>query len=836
MGQEIGGRSAIRIRLLLSGLRGLLAEGLTTEPEQMAYKELQAELSGLLARKAQGWTGTVTTKKCGFTSLKRRTRSAFQRRSGLATMDSLVNDEGSRVDTIEELVETCKSFYEVLYGEQRVKMDVWPDLFKDFPALNPDQAAELDLDVWANELLQAAKSLPKGKTPGPDGLPGEFYLRFWGLLGGALSDVFNCCVERGSLPTSSREGLIKLICKDPSRKEDLSAWRPISLLNTDYKLFAKVLQERLQRVVHHVISPVQAAAVPGRSIQQHLFALRDIFYWAINRGVPAFLASFDQEKAFDRVSHAFLLQVLKCTGLGERFQSYVKVLYASAQSRVVVNGRPSTEFEVRRGVRQGCPLSPTLYALVIETAIRLLSRDSLIPRLPVPGSQRFPTMFAFADDLTVCLPSPAAVRHVLDCLAVYCGGSGAAVNVRKSTVMALGPDFPYSDVYGIPVVRSSRILGILFNRRGPLISNWTQELSRMEECASSLHDLELDFRERGEIITRHICSRFWFFGTAFQPATATARRAHSIIYRFFWGGRPELVQRSMLMRPPESGGWNVRDVLLFCGALGLATLFKVLQDSGHISHDLALFFVGTYARDFGRAIDHTRPHAGSLLTFYKIMQRYAVSLQRSLPGIDFSTWTARQLYEALCDIRYPLSSASVDTNRRRIAWDILAGSRVDILWQHSHAVLSVRSRLYRFGLTRSTACVTCGQMENHLHVFYRCINAAAMWRKVSQLYHIRTLSYRTVQMLDPLPIPERKEPAFVLLVSEVQYQLWCSRTRAVYGSQNESLVKVLFACRVALKTRLQEDLRALGLSQFRRRWKNHYNLFLLVKGQVVLRL
>lgn len=404
-----------------------------------------------------------------------------------------------------------------------------------------------------------------------------------------MCEVLSHSVELGTLPASTRTGLIKLICKDESRKGDLSAWRPITLLNADYKICAKALQLRLSRIIDMIISPAQASSVPGRSIQQHLFALRDVCYWAADRRAEVFLMSIDQEKAFDRVDHSFLFYVIRRAGLGERFLQQVQALYSGAESMVLVNGRPSEPFPIQRGVRQGCPLSPVLYILTFEAVIRRLS--DMIPRVRLPGSQRFPLLFAFADDLTVCLPTGTSVRAVLDCLHIYGRASGAKVNERKSSIMALQEDFPYSDVWGIPVVHSARILGIHFNRRGPLTSNWMNEIRHMRDTLHAVGDRECGYRQRRTFVARHICSKFWFHGTAFQPSAATARRIHSLIFHFFWNGRPERVRREVLMRTPERGGWKIPDVALFCGAMGLSALLKLLQDRSHIASDLAIFFL-----------------------------------------------------------------------------------------------------------------------------------------------------------------------------------------------------------------------------------------------------
>ncbi|CAN7947218.1 unnamed protein product [Ixodes hexagonus] len=81
--------------------------------------------------------------------------------------------------------------------------------------------------------------------------------------------------------------------------------------------------------------------------------------------------------------------------------------------------------------------------------------------------------------------------------------------------------------------------------------------------------------------------------------------------------------------------------------------------------------------------------------------------------------------------------------------------------------------------SRTDRCPECGRLENHKHVFYDCLNAAAMWRKVAGLYGLPRVTYDTVRFLDPMPVPQRKAPGFGLLVLEVVFQLWTARNKAI---------------------------------------------------------
>ena len=204
-------------------------------------------------------------------------------------------------------------------------------------SLSVDDAASCDDPISSKEAHAALLGMAKGKSPGSEGLPREFYVVFRDLLGGDLVDVFNASLETGLLHFSQREALIALIFKKGDRLEHKN-WRPISLLNVDYKLCARVLSGCLLKVIATVIAPDQTCGVPGRYIGENVAFLRYLVDLAYEYNLPVALLSLDQEKAFDRVDWPFLFAILAKMGLGDNFIRWVKLFYTDFRSSVLVNG------------------------------------------------------------------------------------------------------------------------------------------------------------------------------------------------------------------------------------------------------------------------------------------------------------------------------------------------------------------------------------------------------------------------------------------------------------------------------------------------------------------
>ena len=193
-------------------------------------------------------------------------------------------------------------------------------------SLSVDDAASCDGPISPNEAHAALLGMAKGKSPGSDGLPLEFRVAFWDLLGGDLVNVFNASLEDGLPPFSQSEALIALIFKKGGRL-DHKNWRPISLLNGDYKLCARVLAGRLLKVIATVVAPEQTCGVPGCYIGENVAFLRDVLELANEYNLPVALLSLDQGKAFDRVDWPFLFTTLAKMGFGDSFIRWVRLLY-----------------------------------------------------------------------------------------------------------------------------------------------------------------------------------------------------------------------------------------------------------------------------------------------------------------------------------------------------------------------------------------------------------------------------------------------------------------------------------------------------------------------------
>ena len=206
----------------------------------------------------------------------------------------------------------------------------------------------------------------KNKTPGSDGLTAEFYLVcFWEYLASPLINCFNEAFQCGEMSISQRRGIISLTPKKNKVMLLLKNWRPISLLNTDYKTATKCMAIRLEKVLPKLINNDQTGYIKNRFIDENIRLISDMIELYEKKDLPGILLFIDFEKAFDCLEWKYLFKVLDLMNFGPMFQKWIHIFYSNISSCVINNGFASNFFSLKRGVRQGCPLSGLLFVLAI---------------------------------------------------------------------------------------------------------------------------------------------------------------------------------------------------------------------------------------------------------------------------------------------------------------------------------------------------------------------------------------------------------------------------------------------------------------------------------------
>ncbi|KAL4278205.1 hypothetical protein GQ457_03G006070 [Hibiscus cannabinus] len=303
-----------------------------------------------------------------------------------------------------------------------------------FKRLNTEQRLSLESEFYETEVWEVIRDFDGNRAPGPDGFNMNFFKRYWDLLKEDIMKFFSDVYLHRNWDANLNHSFLTLIPKkrNPSSLED---YRPISLVNGVYKILAKVLGNRLRKYMDCLISKTQFAFIPGRQILDCSLIANEVIDTVRKSGSKGIAFKIDFKKAYDSIDWKFLLLIMENMGFGER---WVFKCISTVSISVLVNGSPTGRFNISRGLRQGCPLSPLLFNLVGEALSLMLGKSEnlgLFSGIKIGRNVNSVTIshLQFADDLMVFSDAEESqVLAVQRVLRVFELASGLQINFKKS--------------------------------------------------------------------------------------------------------------------------------------------------------------------------------------------------------------------------------------------------------------------------------------------------------------------------------------------------------------------------------------------------------------------
>ena len=235
----------------------------------------------------------------------------------------------------------------------------------------------LDAPFTEDEVWTTIRSLPADRAPGPDGYPGKFYKACWPIIKtdflAALITLQQGDARKLELLNSAYLTLI------PKKSEAWEAkdYRPISLVHSFAKLVTKLLANRLAPLLDSMVATNQSAFIRGRCIHDNFMLVQQTIKVLHRRKISSLFLKLDISKAFDSVAWTFLLEILSHLGFGASWCTLIANLLNSATTQVLLNGEPGNSISHQRGFRQGDPLSPMLFILVMDVLNSMFCRAEL---------------------------------------------------------------------------------------------------------------------------------------------------------------------------------------------------------------------------------------------------------------------------------------------------------------------------------------------------------------------------------------------------------------------------------------------------------------------------
>ena len=490
-----------------------------------------------------------------------------------------------------EILSECETFYRDIYSSKadRDNSRINDLFFGDAPpkSLNLEEKEKCEGILTKAECLQALKSMKSGKTPGSDGLPVEFYNVFWNEISDCLLNTINYSYTEGKFSISQRRGIIKLIPKKDAEPYFVKNWRPITLLNSDYKIAAKAIANRLQNVLPKLINSDQTGFLKGRFIGENIRLIDGLINHTAARNIPGLLMFLDFEKAFDSVEWSFIWKTLSSFNFGPSLISWIKLCYCSIESCVLNNGWASSYFTPERGVRQGCPLSPYIFILCAEVLANKIRENKDIKGITVRGNEI--KISQYADDTTMILDgSKKSFTSALLDLELFGEISGLRLNSKKTEILWIGACTgrqdklcPEKDLKW--VTDKLKALGVWISS-DPMVSmeaNYNEKLLKIRNCLSCWEYRRLSLLGKIVVLKSLIASQLVYILSPLPTKHASLDEINNMFYDFLWSGRGDKIKRDVMISDYKNGGLRMIDIKSFNKALKSTWVKKYLDNNNH---------------------------------------------------------------------------------------------------------------------------------------------------------------------------------------------------------------------------------------------------------------
>ena len=467
---------------------------------------------------------------------------------------SVFNSADVEVTSKDDIEQAHFDFYSRLYSAEQLDVTFQNEFLSQIDTSLDDDTRELCEGVLdLTEITSALKGLSSEKTPGSDGLPLEFYVKFWHLLAPYLLKVFNFSLQTGYLSNSMRESVTRLLFKKGDRKL-LKNWRPISLVNVDYKICSKALANRLAKVLS-IIKKDQTCSVPGRTIFHTLALFRDVLDHVNTTKETGIFVSLDREKAFDCVDHTFLCRTLERFGFGPSFLRWISTLYHGVSMKITVNGFLTEQILLQRGVRQGDSLSPLLYVICAEVLAQNIRNHTGIQGFLLPGANSYFKIRQYADDSTCFVKDTYSLQNLFYLLRKFERGTGAKLNLSKTEAMWLGAWRSRTDTpLGLLWVMKMKVCGVWFSNGLVNVDpdNWLHRISKLESNINQWKCRSLSLVGKVLVINILGASKFWFLAKVLPTPEWVLTRFKTLVFPFCGGPRlRSLVERLCLSPSTE---------------------------------------------------------------------------------------------------------------------------------------------------------------------------------------------------------------------------------------------------------------------------------------------
>nr|GEX29514.1 hypothetical protein [Tanacetum cinerariifolium] len=679
------------------------------------------------------------------------------------------------------------------------------------------EALDMTCNVSRQEVKSALFSMGNGKASGPDGYTAAFFKETWDIV---VDDFVASVCEfftNGKILKKLNHTIIALIPKvnSPSRVND---YRPISCCNVLFKCISKNIANRIKESLRVLISPNQSAFVPGRSIADNMLLTQELMHnYHLDRGLPRCAFKVGIQKAHDTVDWEFLKQVLIGFGFHTRMITWIMKCVSTTSIFISINGSLYGFFKGKRGLRQGDPLSPYLFTLIMETLTLMLQRG--MRNASAFTYHRYCSKLellnlCFADDLFLFARGDVdSVSVIKNALFEFKEASGLVPSLPKSTAYFCNvPNFTKIVILQTLPFEEGRLhvkyLGMPLVSSRLIFRDCKGLLEKVQARIDDWKNKSLSAAGRLQLIRSVIGFMHVYWASVFILPSQVLLDIEQLIRAFLWKGRAKVAWEVLCL--PKDEGVLVCEGLTFLIKL---SWFRIFGSSLLLRNRCGPLSNMVSCRDWYRA---------GLSSLSKVKEvfcnkvwtwpRYLLEkyhLLSSINVLNISPNDPDQLeWHNELGLSKPFSVATVWSTIRR------KNAKVDwckVVWFSSciprHAFnfwlvikqrLKTQDKLARWDVSGSlsTVCPLCELVpDSHEHLFFECSFSQQIWNHMKSYACLSNSSPLLSHIMSIVtPIANRKSSRSViakLVMATTAYFVWQERNVRLFKNSKRSVNQVI---------------------------------------------
>ena len=419
---------------------------------------------------------------------------------------------------------------------------------------------------------------------------------FWRDLKTFACNSINFSYENNQLSVSQRRGIITLIPKGDKDKLYLKNWRPLTLLNTLYKLTSGTIAERIKPCLETIIHPDQKGFVPNRYIGECIRTTYDILEYAKTHNKTGLILLIDFEKAYDSISFKYIKKCLAFFNFGESIIKWVGLLLGDFSAVINNCGNISKQFDISRGCRQGDPIASFLFIICVEILAHKLRNDVQIKGFEI-GTRKH-VLEAYADDITIFLaPNEQNLRDALDVLSSFYNLSGLSLNIEKTNAVWFGSGYNNAQLcpdIKLEWTKEFKLLGVYFDSYLQNMEiNFDKKLNEIRKLLGSWFNRQLTPFGKITVIKSLALSKLSHIALVVPTLNKKMiKDIKKMFYNFIWNNKPDKVRRDDAELPNSCGGLSMVSVEKFWKSFKFSWFKRIINTNAFwpsiLEHNLSL--------------------------------------------------------------------------------------------------------------------------------------------------------------------------------------------------------------------------------------------------------